>query len=105
MFADTGKHGTGRTAGTPHRSDLSAYLQHLMSRTNMSCLTPRSALEGDCGFLAANLYARSIFGGCPTRIATGRGSGSAADARCVCACTCGLCLDGRQARTRLPTFA
>lgn len=22
------------------------------------CLTPPSALEGDCGFLAANLYAR-----------------------------------------------
>jgi hypothetical protein len=33
-----------------------------MSRTNMNCLTPRSALEGECGFLAANLYARSIFG-------------------------------------------
>ena len=26
------------------------------------CLTPPSALEGDCGFLAANLYARSVFG-------------------------------------------
>ena len=28
----------------------------------MRCLTPPSALEGDCGFLAANLYARSVFG-------------------------------------------
>ncbi len=26
------------------------------------CLPPPSALEGDCGFLAANLYARSVFG-------------------------------------------
>ena len=27
------------------------------------CLTVcRSALEGDCGFLAANLYAKSVFG-------------------------------------------
>ena len=26
------------------------------------CLTPPSALEGDCGFLAANLYAKSVFG-------------------------------------------
>lgn len=38
-----------------------------MSRTNMACLTPKSALEGDCGFLAANLYARSIFGAEPTQ--------------------------------------
>ena len=28
----------------------------------MSCLTPSHALSGDCGFLAANTYARSIFG-------------------------------------------
>ena len=28
----------------------------------MSCLTPDHALSGSCGFLAANLYARSIFG-------------------------------------------
>ena len=26
------------------------------------CLTPPSALDGECGFLAANLYARSVFG-------------------------------------------
>ena len=28
----------------------------------MRCATPRSALEGECGFLAANLYAKSVFG-------------------------------------------
>jgi len=28
----------------------------------MKCLTPDKALSGDCGFLAANLYAKSIFG-------------------------------------------
>jgi len=33
-----------------------------MSQTNMSSLTPKYALEGECDFLAANLYARSIFG-------------------------------------------
>jgi coatomer subunit beta len=25
-------------------------------------LTPESALDGECGFLAANLYAKSVFG-------------------------------------------
>ncbi len=28
----------------------------------MACLTPVNALSGECGFLAANLYAKSIFG-------------------------------------------
>ena len=28
----------------------------------MRCLTPASALAGDCGFLSANLYAKSVFG-------------------------------------------
>ena len=28
----------------------------------MACLTPESALAGECGFLSANLYARSVFG-------------------------------------------
>lgn len=37
-------------------------LNHIMSATNMSCLTPEGALEGDCGFLSANMYARSLFG-------------------------------------------
>lgn len=43
-------------------SDLNEYLEHILKVTNMNCLTPKKALEGDCGFLAANLYARSIFG-------------------------------------------
>lgn len=28
----------------------------------MSCLTPEGALSGDCDFLSANMYARSLFG-------------------------------------------
>ena len=43
-------------------SDLRVYLKHIMDSTNMSCLTPEKQLEGDCGFLSANMYARSIFG-------------------------------------------
>lgn len=39
-----------------------ADLQHIMKCTNMSCLTPDAALSGDCGFLSANMYARSLFG-------------------------------------------
>ena len=31
-------------------------------KTNMKCLTPEKALSGECGFMAANLYAKSIFG-------------------------------------------
>jgi coatomer subunit beta len=42
--------------------DLRAYLDHLIKSTNMKCLTPEAALDGDCGFMAANLYARSVFG-------------------------------------------
>ncbi|KAH7515349.1 hypothetical protein FEM48_Zijuj10G0017100 [Ziziphus jujuba var. spinosa] len=42
--------------------DEKEFLNHIMKSTNMKCLTPTSALEGDCGFLAANLYAKSIFG-------------------------------------------
>lgn len=38
------------------------YLSHIMKSTNMGCLTPDAALEGDCDFLSANLYARSVFG-------------------------------------------
>ena len=39
-----------------------AYLGEVLRVTNMNCLTPESALSGRCAFLAANLYARSIFG-------------------------------------------
>lgn len=40
------------------------YLSHVMKVTNMSCLTPEGALSGDCDFLSANMYARSLFGMC-----------------------------------------
>lgn len=42
--------------------DLPGYLKHILQSTNMRCLTPEKALSGECGFMAANLYARSIFG-------------------------------------------
>lgn len=42
--------------------DLREYLDHIIQSTNMKCLTPEKALSGDCGFMAANLYAKSIFG-------------------------------------------
>ncbi|KAI2012380.1 coatomer subunit beta [Ophidiomyces ophidiicola] len=42
--------------------NLLDFLQQIMKRTNMSCLTPEASLEGDCQFLSANLYAKSIFG-------------------------------------------
>ncbi|GAA0184957.1 hypothetical protein Leryth_022394 [Lithospermum erythrorhizon] len=38
------------------------FLDHIIKSTNMKCLTALSALEGECGFLAANLYAKSVFG-------------------------------------------
>jgi hypothetical protein len=43
-------------------SDLRQYLAHIMKSTNMACLTPEAALSGECDFLSANLYARSVFG-------------------------------------------
>lgn len=43
-------------------TDLHEYLNHLLKSTNMKCLTPVKALSGQCGFMAANMYARSIFG-------------------------------------------
>lgn len=43
-------------------TDVAAFLQHIIATTNMKCLTPPSALEGECGYLAANLYAKSVFG-------------------------------------------
>ncbi|KAH9297610.1 hypothetical protein KI387_029292, partial [Taxus chinensis] len=39
--------------------DEKEFLNHIVGSTNMKCLTPLSALDGDCGFLAANLYAKS----------------------------------------------
>lgn len=43
-------------------TNMNTYLSHILSCTNMKCLTPKEALTGDCGFLAANLYAKSVFG-------------------------------------------
>jgi len=43
-------------------TELSRFLDHVVTNTNMSCLTPTSALGGKSTFLAANLYAKSIFG-------------------------------------------
>ena len=43
-------------------TDVTAFLDHVVASTNMRSLTPRAALEGECGFLAANLYAKSVFG-------------------------------------------
>lgn len=41
---------------------LREFLDQLMAATNMECLTPEASLKGDCQFLSANLYARSVFG-------------------------------------------
>ena len=41
---------------------LREFLDQLMKSTNMTCLTPEASLKGDCQFLSANLYARSVFG-------------------------------------------
>jgi coatomer subunit beta len=45
---------------------LRDYLDQLMACTNMNCLTPEASLKGDCRFLSANLYARSVFGEFPS---------------------------------------
>jgi coatomer subunit beta len=44
---------------------LREFLKQLMACTNMSCLTPEASMKGDCQFLSANLYARSVFGKIP----------------------------------------
>ena len=41
---------------------LREFLSQLMACTNMTCLTPEASMKGDCQFLSANLYARSVFG-------------------------------------------
>merc|ERR1712001_626093 len=43
-------------------TEMGDYLEHLLKSTNMKSLTPQKALSGECGFMAANLYAKSIFG-------------------------------------------
>lgn len=41
--------------------DVFEFLDHIVESTNMTCLSPVDDLSRDCDFLAANLYARSIF--------------------------------------------
>jgi len=43
-------------------TDVNEFLRHIIRSTNMNCLTSESALSGECGFLSANLYAKSVFG-------------------------------------------
>ena len=44
-------------------STVETFLSHIMSITNMTCLTPMEDItDNKCNFLAANLYARSVFG-------------------------------------------
>lgn len=43
-------------------SSLRVFLDQLKACTNMNCLTPEASLKGDCQFLSANLYARTVFG-------------------------------------------
>ncbi|KDO67309.1 hypothetical protein CISIN_1g048218mg [Citrus sinensis] len=40
--------------------DEKEFLDHIIKLTNMKCLT--APLDGNCGFLTANLYAKSVFG-------------------------------------------
>ncbi|TYI48019.1 hypothetical protein E1A91_D13G217100v1 [Gossypium mustelinum] len=42
--------------------DEKEFLNHIIKSINMKCLTAPSVLDGECGFLAANLYAKSVFG-------------------------------------------
>lgn len=41
---------------------LRGFLDELMKATNMNCLTPEAGMKGECQFLSANLYAKSVFG-------------------------------------------
>jgi coatomer subunit beta len=45
-------------------TDLTEYLNHIVNSTNMTCLTPMEdhSQQTDSNFLAANLYAKSVFG-------------------------------------------
>jgi coatomer subunit beta len=43
-------------------TDVHEFLRHIQASTNMNCLTPAEELQKQENFLAANLYARSVFG-------------------------------------------
>ncbi|CAK4072988.1 unnamed protein product [Aphanomyces euteiches] len=51
-----------RVAVNTDMTNVFAFLQHIVDKTNMRCMTPTASLGGDTNFLAANLYAKSIFG-------------------------------------------
>jgi len=43
-------------------TNVNEFLRHIVKSTNMKVLTPEYALQGECGFLSANLCAKSVFG-------------------------------------------
>ncbi|KAG1663232.1 hypothetical protein FOA52_004433 [Chlamydomonas sp. UWO 241] len=43
-------------------TEVDAFLAHIIATTNMKCLTPISQADSSSGYLAANLYAKSVFG-------------------------------------------
>ncbi len=51
-----------RVTVNTHIKEPRAFLDYLLKVTNMNCLTPKAQLEGDSGFISANLYAKSVFG-------------------------------------------
>ncbi|KAI9084467.1 hypothetical protein K1719_033455 [Acacia pycnantha] len=51
-----------KVAVTTTIQDEREFLNHILKCTNMKCLTPPSAFDGECGFLAANLYGKTVFG-------------------------------------------
>eukprot|EP00697_Spironema_sp_BW2_P006750 gnl/Spiro4/20875_TR10168_c0_g1_i1.p1 gnl/Spiro4/20875_TR10168_c0_g1~~gnl/Spiro4/20875_TR10168_c0_g1_i1.p1 ORF type:complete len:1061 (+),score=260.88 gnl/Spiro4/20875_TR10168_c0_g1_i1:50-3184(+) len=53
-----------KVAVNTHFSSCVAFLQHIIKTTHMRCLNPNPVPDddGDCPFLAANLYAKSYFG-------------------------------------------
>jgi len=42
--------------------EVDAFLDHIVATTNMKCLTPINPTDSASGYLAANLYAKSVFG-------------------------------------------
>jgi coatomer subunit beta len=56
-------HGAGlQVAVSTDFTEPKDFLDHVVKETNMKCLNPPSSLAGECGYLSANLYARSVFG-------------------------------------------
>mmetsp|Transcript_28854 Transcript_28854/g.80675 ORF Transcript_28854/g.80675 Transcript_28854/m.80675 type:complete len:965 (-) Transcript_28854:156-3050(-) len=43
-------------------TDIQQYLNHIIKQTNMKCLTKVDSIDHKCDFVAATLYARSVFG-------------------------------------------